>query len=238
MDLLLPTNPDTFLDTALSLALALLLGALIGAERQYRERTASLRTNVLVALGSAAFVDMGIQTGGADGAMRVVANVVTGVGFLGAGLILKEGANIRGLNTAATVWCSAAVGASAGANLPVQAVALTVFVLVCNTVLRPIGKLIDRLPTRDQSAEARYQVSVTVPDHVVAEAREALADALSAAGYPVLRWEQHARPMGQVEIAATLVSTSLRAQELDAVVASLRSVPAASDAAWTRSSPA
>jgi putative Mg2+ transporter-C (MgtC) family protein len=235
MDPLLPTSLDNLLDTALSLALALLLGSLIGAERQYRERTASLRTNVLVALGAAAFVDMGIQTGGPDGAMRVVANVVTGVGFLGAGLILKEGANIRGLNTAATVWCSAAVGASAGANLPVQAVALTVFVLVCNTALRPIGKLIDRLPTRDQSAEARYQVSVTVPDQAVAEAREALAAALSAAGYPVLGWEQHARPMGEVEIVATLVSTSLRAQELDAVVASLRSVTAASDAAWTRS---
>jgi putative Mg2+ transporter-C (MgtC) family protein len=235
METLLPANLGTLLDTAGSLALALLLGALIGAERQYRERTASLRTNVLVALGSAAFVDMGIQTGGMDGAMRVVANVVTGVGFLGAGLILKEGANIRGLNTAATVWCSAAVGASAGANLPVQALALTVFVLVCNTALRPIGKMIDRLPTRDQSAEARYQVSVTVPDRAVEEAREALAEALSAAGYPVRGWEQHARPMGEVEIAATLVSTSLRARELDAVVAALRSLPAASDAAWTRS---
>jgi putative Mg2+ transporter-C (MgtC) family protein len=171
MEPLLPTNLETFLDTALSRALARLLGSLIGAERQYRERTASRRTNVLVALGAAACVDMGIQTGGPDGAMQLVANVDTGVGFLGAGLILKGGANIRGLNTAATVWCSAAVGASAGANPPVQAVALTVFVLVCNTVLRPIGKLIDRLPTRDQSAEARYQVSVTVPDEGMEGAR-------------------------------------------------------------------
>ena len=105
-------------NTVGSLALALLLGAVIGAERQYRERIASLRTNVLVALGAAAFVDLGIQMGGSDGAMRVLANVVTGVGFLGAGLILREGGTIRGLNTAATVWCSAAVGAAAGANLP------------------------------------------------------------------------------------------------------------------------
>jgi putative Mg2+ transporter-C (MgtC) family protein len=233
-----PMSVATFADTAGSLLLALVLGALIGAERQYRERIASMRTNVLVALGAAAFVDMGIQTGGPDGAMRVVANVVTGVGFLGAGLILKEGANIRGLNTAATVWCSAAVGASAGANLPVQAVAVAVFVLVCNTALRPIGKLIDRLPQRDQAAEARYQVSVTVPEAIVPDAREALATALSAAGFPVLGWEQHARPAGQVEIMATLVSTSVKAGELDQVVAALRAVPAASDAAWTRSTPA
>lgn len=231
----LPVTFAGFADTAESLALALLLGALIGAERQYRERIASLRTNVLVALGAAAFVDMGIQMAGADGAMRVLANVVTGVGFLGAGLILREGATIRGLNTAATVWCSAAIGAAAGANLPVQAIALAVFVLVCNTALRPIGKLIDRLPVRDQAAEARYQVSVTVPEAVVVEAREALGATLAGAGFPVAGWEQHARPDGQVVILATLVSTSIRAEELDAVVASLRGVAGATDSAWIRS---
>lgn len=231
----LPVTFAGFADTAESLALALLLGALIGAERQYRERIASLRTNVLVALGAAAFVDMGIQMAGADGAMRVLANVVTGVGFLGAGLILREGATIRGLNTAATVWCSAAIGAAAGANLPVQAIALAAFVLVCNTALRPIGKLIDRLPVRDQAAEARYQVSVTVPEALVAEAREALGATLAGAGFPVAGWEQHARPGGQVVILATLVSTSIRAEELDAVVASLRGVAGATDSAWIRS---
>jgi len=119
---MIPDSLAGIADTAGSLALALLLGAVIGAERQYRERIASLRTNVLVALGAAAFVDLGIQMAGGDGAMRVLANVVTGVGFLGAGLILREGGTIRGLNTAATVWCSAAVGAAAGANLPVQAI--------------------------------------------------------------------------------------------------------------------
>ena len=113
---MIPESLASIADTAGSLALALLLGAVIGAERQYRERIASLRTNVLVALGAAAFVDLGIQMAGGDGAMRVLANVVTGVGFLGAGLILREGGTIRGLNTAATVWCSAAVGAAAGAK--------------------------------------------------------------------------------------------------------------------------
>ena len=225
-------------DTAESLALALLLGALIGAERQYRERIASLRTNVLVALGAAAFVDMGIQMAGGDGAMRVLANVVTGVGFLGAGLILREGATIRGLNTAATVWCSAAVGAAAGANLPVQAVVLATFVLICNTALRPLGQVIDRLPQRDQAGEARYQVTVTVPEPQLAEARETLGGALSAAGFPVAGWEQHARRGGQVEILATLVSTAAKPEELDAVVTALRRVPAASDVAWVRSTPA
>ena len=232
---MIPDSLAGIADTAGSLALALLLGAVIGAERQYRERIASLRTNVLVALGAAAFVDLGIQMAGGDGAMRVLANVVTGVGFLGAGLILREGGTIRGLNTAATVWCSAAVGAAAGANLPVQAIAIAVFVLICNTALRPLGILIDRLPVSDQAAEARYQVAVTVPGPAVAEAREALGKALSAGGFPVAGWEQHALQDGQVAILATLVSSSARPEELDAIVARLRRETVATDAAWVRS---
>lgn len=93
-----------FLDTVLSLVLAFALGTLIGAERQYRQRTAGLRTNVLVALGAAAFVDLGMRLTGGDGAVRVTAYVVSGVGFLDAGVIMKEGMNVRGLNTAATLW--------------------------------------------------------------------------------------------------------------------------------------
>src|SRR6201991_4745470 len=113
-----------FLDTLVSLAVAFVLGTLIGAERQYRQRTAGLRTNVLVAIGAAAFVDLAMHLAGPDGATRVIAYVVSGIGFLGAGVIMKEGTNVRGLNTAATLWSSAAVGACAGADLAAQAVAL------------------------------------------------------------------------------------------------------------------
>jgi putative Mg2+ transporter-C (MgtC) family protein len=89
-----------FLNTFVSLLVALVLGTLIGAERQYRQRNAGLRTNALVALGASAFVDLGMRLMGAEGATRVLAYVASGVGFLGAGVILKEGMNIRGLNTA------------------------------------------------------------------------------------------------------------------------------------------
>jgi putative Mg2+ transporter-C (MgtC) family protein len=85
------------------------LGGLIGFERQYRQRTAGLRTNVLVALGAAIFVDIANNLSGADGAVRVIAYVVSGIGFLGAGVIMRQEGNIHGLNTA-TLWCSAAVG--------------------------------------------------------------------------------------------------------------------------------
>jgi putative Mg2+ transporter-C (MgtC) family protein len=99
-----------FADTLVSLFTAFVLGTLIGAERQYRQRTAGLRTNVLVAVGAAAFVDLAMHLDGADGAVRVIAYVVSGIGFLGAGVIMKQGMDVRGLNTAATLWASAAVG--------------------------------------------------------------------------------------------------------------------------------
>jgi len=237
MYLALPLTFDSFADTATSLMLAFLLGALIGAERQYRERTSSLRTHVLVAIGSATFVDMAVQIGGPGDGLRVMANIVTGVGFLGAGLILKEGANIRGLNTAATVWCSAAVGACAGANLPAQAILLTIFVLVCNTALRPVVNAINRIPVRDQAVEAHYEVTVTVPPAGVAAARDAMTAALAAADYPVSQIEQHPRGAEATEVVAGLISTSVEAVELDRVVATLRRLPGATDAAWTRRSP-
>ena len=110
-----------FIDTLVSLTTAFVLGTMIGAERQYRQRTAGLRTNVLVAVGAAAFVDLAMHLSGNDGAVRVIAYVVSGIGFLGAGVIMKQGMDVRGLNTAATLWASAAVGSCAGADLVAQA---------------------------------------------------------------------------------------------------------------------
>jgi|ERR1017187_3335171 putative Mg2+ transporter-C (MgtC) family protein len=105
---------------SLRLAVALLLGAVIGLERQWRHRMAGTRTNALVAAGAAAFSMAGhLIVGDNSGEGRVVSYVGSGVGFLGAGVIFREGANIQGLNTAATVWCSAAVGVLVRNGFPV-----------------------------------------------------------------------------------------------------------------------
>ena len=95
---------------ALNLAVALGLSAVIGFERQWRNRLAGLRTNTLVALGAASFVIFEQLIPGESSPTRVAAQVVSGIGFLGAGLIFREGLSVRGLNTAATLWCSAAIG--------------------------------------------------------------------------------------------------------------------------------
>jgi putative Mg2+ transporter-C (MgtC) family protein len=101
-------NAAALLDTFVRLFAAFVLGGLIGFERQYRQRNAGLRTIVLVATGASAFVALAVRLAGPAESTRVVAYVVSGIGFLGAGVIMKEGAQIRGLNTAATLWGTAA----------------------------------------------------------------------------------------------------------------------------------
>ena len=107
--------PTTIYDVFLRGALAAALGGAIGLEREYRHKPAGLRTNMLIALGSALFSVMSVQLGsGAGSPDRIAAQVVTGIGFLGAGAILRSGENIHGLTTAATIWVNAAIGMAAG----------------------------------------------------------------------------------------------------------------------------
>src|SRR5919106_2515279 len=103
---------------ALRLLLAAVLGACVGLEREIHEHPAGMRTHLLVSLGAAGFTVLsiaGFPSVGADPA-RVAAQIVTGIGFLGAGAILKEGATIKGLTTAASLWVVASIGMAAGAG--------------------------------------------------------------------------------------------------------------------------
>ena len=109
---------------------------------------------------------------------------MSGVGFLGAGVIMKQGSNVWGLNTAATLWCSAAVGACAGADLAFEAVALTLFVLAGNTLLRPLVNAINRAPLDQAATEAIYEVRMTTTADDLDESRDVLTEQLEAAGYP------------------------------------------------------
>jgi putative Mg2+ transporter-C (MgtC) family protein len=232
MRFLLTFQTLDFLDTLLSLGTAFVLGTLIGAERQYRQRTAGLRTNVLVAVGAAAFVDLAMQLAAADGAVRVIAYVVSGIGFLGAGVIMKEGTNVRGLNTAATLWGSAAVGCCAGADMIAQAIALTGFVLAGNTLLRPLVNAINRTPIDAQASEATYSVTAVVDSDALETLRDGLVERLEAAQYPVAGVEIVARSNDRQQIVATLVSTAIDPKELDAVVTAFELQSGVRHATW------
>ena len=128
------------------LLLAALLGGLIGLEREWRHKEAGLRTNILIALGSAIFTLMSIEmTAGASGdPSRIAAQIVTGIGFLGAGAIMRTDAGIQGLTTAATIWVNAALGVAAGSGRYHLAVLGTGVTLAVLLVLYPIEGYIDR----------------------------------------------------------------------------------------------
>src|SRR6201996_4283999 len=221
-----------FFDTLVSLGTAFVLGALIGAERQYRQRTAGLRTNVLVAVGAAAFVDLAMHLAGNDGAVRVIAYVVSGIGFLGAGAIMKQGLDVRGLNTAATLWASAAVGSCTGADMVAQAAALTVFVIAGNTLLRPLVNAINRIPLDEQSSEATYEFKLTVVQEALPEMRDRLVERLERENYPVADVDVVEHGDDLLEIVATLVATAVDPAELEVVAADLEREPGVRHATW------
>jgi putative Mg2+ transporter-C (MgtC) family protein len=225
-------NLADFVDSLISLFGAFVLGALIGAERQYRQRQGGLRTNALVALGAAAFVDIGMNLNGNPGATQVIAYVVSGVGFIGAGVIMKEGGNVWGLNTAATLWCSAAVGACAGADLAIEAMVLTAFVLAGNTLLRPLVNAINRAPLNESTTEAIYEIRLTTNADHLDKARALLTAQLEQAKYPIREIEVTERDPDSVELVATLVGTSANRDELERVRLALSAQPITENASW------
>ncbi|QJU58389.1 MgtC/SapB family protein [Sphingomonas sp. AP4-R1] len=223
---------DSYLDTLVSYAVALLLGAMIGAERQYRQRTAGLRTNALVALGASAFADLAQKLAGDVEAIRVISYIVSGIGFLGAGVIMKKGMNVRGLNTAATLWCSAAVGACAGTDMAAEATTLTIFVIAGNTLLRPIVNAINRIPLAGSGLEATYSVVVTADPAMAPEVRDLLVDHLELMRYPVADTEIQERSNGHAEIRAKLISTAAIDTDLDSIAAHLEKTHSVQHASW------
>jgi putative Mg2+ transporter-C (MgtC) family protein len=155
-----PLPPDELGVFVARALVALGLGALVGFERQWRQRTAGLRTNALVALGAALFELLSILllAGHNVDPSRIAAYVISGIGFLGAGVILRGGATVTGINTAATIWRSAAIGLLSGAGYPIEALIAAALVVALHLGLRPLARRIDRMPaTGDSEVETVYR---------------------------------------------------------------------------------
>jgi putative Mg2+ transporter-C (MgtC) family protein len=142
----------SLVDFTLRVACAFGLGAIIGLERQWRQRMAGLRTNTLVATGAALFVTVATFTAEKN-TVQIAAYIVSGVGFLAGAVIFKENFSITGLNTAGTMWASAAVGTLAGVGAFTEAAVGALFILAVNVVLRPIGRSINLRPASESEVE-------------------------------------------------------------------------------------
>lgn len=170
-------SPLTF---AARLGIAFILGAVIGMERQYRQRMAGLRTNMLVALGASMFVAISMHLS-PDAAGRVTSYVVSGIGFLGAGVIMKDGVNVKGLNTAATLWCSAAVGAACGLGLLTEACIGAAFIISTHLLMRPVGVRLGSLPIdRKLSTQIGYILVIKCKQQVENHLRVLLLQAANS----------------------------------------------------------
>ncbi|WP_288428067.1 MgtC/SapB family protein [uncultured Spirosoma sp.] len=151
------------------LVTAMVFGALVGFERQWQQKSAGLRTNTLVSLGAAAFMLLSVaMTGDQGDPTRIAGQIVTGIGFLGAGVIMRNGLTVQGLNTAATIWCSAAVGCLCGVGLPGEAAVTTGAIVLTHLLLRPLGTRISRGPVNraDDTQQTDYLITVQCRESV------------------------------------------------------------------------
>ena len=206
----------------LRVSVALVLGALIGAERQLRQRMTGLRTNALVSTGACLFVLMTQAVPGmlpAD-ASRVAAYVVSGIGFLGGGVIMRDGFNVRGLNTAATLWCTAAVGVLCSLGLLLEAAIGSLVVLCANILLRDIAQRLDRqevLPASE--VEQRFGVRIVCRAEDEIQVRSLMLHSLSD---PCLRLQSlHSEDLddaARLEVRAELLGTAQAHTSLERLV--------------------
>jgi putative Mg2+ transporter-C (MgtC) family protein len=223
----------TSLDIALRLGTALLIGAVIGFERQWRQRMAGLRTNALVSIGAAGFVIFSSSVSRDDSPTRVAAQIVSGIGFLGAGVILREGINVRGLNTAATLWCSAMVGTFAGAGLLLASAMAGAFVVGTNLFLRPIVMLVNRRPFGAVEIETHYEVELRCRGQDEAHIRASLLQAAASAGLGLRRLtSEDLEDSPQVTVSALLVSHERNDAALEQIIGRMSLEPFVTAAHW------
>lgn len=224
------------LDLALRIFAGLALGAAIGFERQLRSRTAGVRTNALVSLGAALFVIMGAFSFDESGAdpTRVAAQIVSGIGFLGAGVIMKQGTSISGLNTAATLWASAAVGALAGGGMLLVAVGGTVAIVLSNILLRPLGRLLDRAggAASREPVATEYEFVVRSSASAEVAVRSKVVAALQNPEFTVHSLAAADVADGVVELTATIVSHERNDSALEAAIADVIPVPEVTSVRW------
>lgn len=219
-------------EPALRLGLAVVLGSAIGIERQWQQKMAGLRTNALVALGAAGFVVFSGLVGAGD-PTRVAAQIVTGIGFLGAGVILREGVNVHGLNTAATLWCSAMVGTIAGAGFAGPSLLAAAFVIAANLVLRPLVHAMNTRLLTAGTGETQYTVEISCKGADEAAMRSLLLTELSQAGLGLRRLDSEDIPdTTKVTVTAQAVAARQNDAALEKIVGRLSLEPNVSAATW------
>jgi putative Mg2+ transporter-C (MgtC) family protein len=226
-------------DFLIRLASALFLGTLVGLERQWRQRMAGTRTNALVAAGASAFVMCAFLVRDASrGEAQIVSYVVSGVGFLGAGVIFKDAGSVRGLNTAATIWCSAATGAICGLGAIPYAVSVAVAVLLANIALRPLAYKLHPIEQVGAEEEVCYALELICRPEDEAHIRALLLQTLARTTLR-LKSLKSADIEGtpKLRVLAQVLGVGRQDGPIEGMVAHLSLEPGVTSVSWTAQEP-
>ena len=217
---------------SLNTLLALAMGLLIGIERQFRQHPAGLRTNALVCVGAALFISL---TRTADDHVNP-SYIVSGIGFLAGGVILREGLTVKGMNTAATLWCTAAVGSLSGSGHREEALIATAVVLGVHLTMRPLSHWIDARMKHAVGVETTYRLRIVcdvveetlvrsiVLRHIASQAR------MSVQGIST----QDGSEPGRAIVEAEIFSLDRNERAMQDVMSRLNIEPAVKSVSWTR----
>ncbi len=212
----------------MNIVICFVLSFCIGLERQWRRRTIGVRTNVLVSIGAFLFVATGI--GSTGDVTRIPAQVVSGIGFLGAGVILRDGANIKGLNTAATLWCNAAIGVMTATGLLLEAAIGTLFILISNIALRFVG----RNMMRKQVTKEEYTLKIVCVEEKEAILRALLLQRLNDEHITLTNLESRTIENEKVKIYATVYTVGGTTHTIEHLVNRISMEPGITNIGWKK----
>jgi putative Mg2+ transporter-C (MgtC) family protein len=218
-----------------NVAIAFVLGTAIGVERQWRQHQAGLRTNTLVAVGAALFVSLSRLMGDENSPTRIASYIVGGLGFLGGGVILREGTTVRGLNTAATIWCTGAVGTLAGAGFALEALTGTIAVLATHLGLRPVVRWIEAHSKISTDVETSYRLRVSCAEASAAQVRTILLRHVGSKPRMALQGvSTEETDGGGTNIVADVYALERNDRAMEEIVARLSIEPDVTGVSWQR----
>jgi len=228
------TATISHLEFALRVFVALLLGSVVGLERQWRQRLAGLRTNALVATGASLFVLITPLIGGQSvNATQIAAYVVSGIGFLAGGVIFKERLSVSGLNTAATLWCTAAIGALTGYGYLIEATIGAVAILVANVLLRPVVQRINRQPMDGTEVVSSYELRAVCRQDVEARIRANLIAAVRRASMSLIAvYSDDVEGTDRTEVTADVTVAGQPDARLERIVTQIGVEPGVISVSW------
>lgn len=220
----------------LNVGVALLMGLAIGLERQLHQHPAGLRTNALVCVGAAMFVSISRLLEPDGSVTRIAAQVVSGIGFLGGGVILREGLTVRGMTTAATLWCSAAVGTLAGVGYPLLALIGTGAILATNISVRPLSLWIDLRAKGLTDVDTSYRIRVVCENRDEGVVRTILMRHVNSYATMLIQGIsiQAADQPGTATVVAEIHSSVRDDRKLQDVISRINIEPSVTAASWER----